>query len=463
MSQPTSNTETLSPKRRAFMNGLRREGIADKAHPYYVRWAEQWTKARGHESESRTRAFFEALVGRGDQIADWQFRQAVDSARMLAMDVLRLDWAKSFNWSSVSDQARSLPSEHRTHARETIRVESVVGDLPSEEESKDLNESQELELTIPVLRKAMRLRKMAIATEQAYVGWNQRFIRFCHQRQKQPARIAGPDAASAYLKYLALERNVAASTQKQALNAMVFLLKQVFGHGEFDLDFHYARQYRRPPVVMTREEVQKVFAHLEDPWKLIAQVMYGSGLRLMEAMRLRVKDVDFGQGTIAIHDGKGGKHRMVPLPRALEGRLEEYLKKAKVWHEHDLAKGAGESHLSESLRRKYPNAAKEWPWQWVFPSATLCEHPHSKRMARYHLHDGSMSRQFMRAVRKAGIPKRVTSHTLRHSFATHLLEAGTDIRTVQDLLGHSDVSTTMIYLHVIRRPGAGAPSPLDLH
>ncbi len=403
-----------------------------------------------------------ALIGSRDQIADWQFRQAVDAARILAMDVLRLEWAKRYNWSSVSDQARNLPIDHRTHARETIRVESVVGDLPTQEQSKDLDESQELELTIPVLRKAMRLRKMAIATEQAYVGWNQRFIRFCHRREQKPARTAGPDGASAYLRYLALERNVAASTQKQALNAMVFLLKQVFGHGEFDLDYHYARQYRRPPVVMTRDEVQRVFAHLEDPWKLIAQVMYGSGLRLMEAMRLRVKDIDFGQGTIAIHDGKGGKHRMVPLPRALEHRLQDYL--AKVRHEHlqQLAAGVGEAHIPESFLGKSPNCATQWIWQWVFPSGVQCQHPRTGKMARYHLHDGSMGRQLRQAVMKTNITKRVTAHTFRHCFATHLLEAGTDIRTVQDLLGHSDVSTTMIYLHVIRRPGAGAPSPLDL-
>lgn len=458
----SSANSGVSPKRRAFIQCLKLERIQEKALPHYIRWAESWSKARGHESLKRTTEYFEALIARGDRIADWQFRQAVDAARVLAMDVMRLDWARDFNWSAMADRARNLPTDHRTHARETIRVESVLADLPSEEESKHLKEPQELELTIPVLRKAMRLRKMAIATEQSYVGWNQRFIRFCHRRQGQPARIAGPDGASAYLKYLALERGVAASTQKQALNAMVFLLKQVFGIGEFQLDYHYARQYRRPPVVMTRDEVKAVFAHLEDPWKLIAQVMYGSGLRLMEAMRLRVKDLDFGQGTIAIHDGKGGKHRMVPLPRALEHRLQDYLAQVRHQHLQHLAAGVGEAHIPESFLRKSPNCATQWIWQWVFPSAVQCAHPETGKMARYHLHDGSMGRQIRHAVMKTGIAKRVTAHTFRHSFATHLLESGTDIRTVQDLLGHSDVSTTMIYLHVIRRPGAGAPSPLDI-
>lgn len=456
-----TNPEATSPKRHAFMVCLERERVAEKAHLHYVRWAEQWLKAKGNESEQRTRDYFDAMCS-GNQLADWQFRQAVEAARILAADVLKLPWASEFNWVAITDRARDLPQDHRTHARETIRVPSVVGDLPAIDEHAKLNEAGELQAVIPILRHAMRLRKMAIATEQSYVGWNERFIRFCHRRHDQPSRNWGPDGASAYLKYLALERGVAASTQKQALNAMVFLLKRVFGIEEFDLDFHYARQYRRPPVVMTRQEVQAVFAHLEDPWKLIAQVMYGSGLRLMEAMRLRVKDIDFGQGTIAIHDGKGGKHRMVPLPRALEHRLQDYL--AQVRHEHlqQLAVGVGEVHIPESYQRKSPNAATQWIWQWVFPSAVQCGHPETGKMARYHLHDGSMGRQLRRAVQKTNIAKRVTSHTFRHSFATHLLESGTDIRTVQDLLGHSDVSTTMIYLHVIRRPGAGAPSPLDL-
>ncbi|MBP7950360.1 MAG: integron integrase [Verrucomicrobiales bacterium] len=251
-------------------------------------------------------------------------------------------------------------------------------------------------------------------------------------------------------------------TQKQALNAMVFLTKSVFGIGEFTLDpITPARGQRRPPVVMTREEGRSVFARLEDPWKLIAQVMYGSGLRLMVAMRLRVKDLDFGQGTIAIHDGKGGKHRVVTLPNALEPRLTRHLARLRENHLQGLAAGAGDCHMPESLLRKWPNASREWGWHWLFPAATLCPHPRTGKFARNHLHDDSMARQIRDAVRKAGIPKRVTSHTLRHSFATHLLESETDIRTVQNLLGHADVSTTMIYLHVMKRPDAGAPSPLD--
>jgi site-specific recombinase XerD len=185
----------------------------------------------------------------------------------------------------------------------------------------------------------------------------------------------------------------------------------------------------------TREEVRCVFAHLEDPWKLIAQVMYGSGLRLMEAMRLRVKDLDFGQGTITIHDGKNGKHRIVTLPAALEERFNHHLSRLREKHLQDLAVGAGDVHMPETLLRKWPNATREWCWQYLFASATLCPHPRTGRIARHHLHETSMQRQFKDAVRKAGIPKRATCHTMRHSFATHLLESGTDIRTVQSLMG----------------------------
>ncbi|MEI7929684.1 MAG: integron integrase, partial [Verrucomicrobiales bacterium] len=407
-------------------------------------------------------AYFDTL-GRSTHLADWQLRQAVDAARILACDVLEIAWASSFDWQGLIDQARSLESNHRTHARETIQVRSEASSLPNPEPGQVPDPEGELVRIIDALRRAIRLKNLAVATEETYVHWNSRFVRFCHQKIGQSPHAAGPPAVTAYLDFLALERNVAPATQKQALNAMAFLVKNVLGIKEFTLDhITPARGQRRPPVVMTREEVRSVFARMEDPWKLIAQLMYGSGLRVMETLRLRVKDLDFGQGTITVHDGKGGKHRVVPLPKALEARLKDHLRIAYEKHLQDLACGAGDVHMPEALLRKWPNATREWAWQYIFPSATLCPHPRTGRFARHHLHEVSLQRQFKEAVRKAAIPKRATCHTMRHSFATHLLESGTDIRTVQSLLGHSSVETTMIYLHVIKRPGAGAFSPLDL-
>ena len=459
---PGSSTSTLSPARQEFIRRIAELSIKPVARDYYVRWAESWTKARGHQSPERTQAYFDAL-GRSAHVADWQFRQAVDAARVLACDVLAIPWASSFDWQGLSDQARSLQPDHRTLARETIRVRADLPPSPTPSPEQVADAETDLRRLIDSLRRMIRIKKMAVATEETYVYWNSRFIRFCHHKLGQSPQIIGPPAITAYLDFLALERNVSPATQKQALNAMAFLMKNVLGIEEFTLDhITPARGQRRPPVVMTRDEVRSVFARLEDPWKLIAQVMYGSGLRLMEAMRLRVKDLDFGQGTITIHDGKGGRHRVVTLPVALEQRLTEHLARLREKHLQDLAVGAGDVHMPEALLRKWPNATREWCWQYQFASATLCPHPRTGRIARHHLHESSMQRQFRDAIRKASIPKRATCHTLRHSFATHLLESGTDIRTVQTLMGHASVETTMIYLHVMKRPGAGGPSPLDL-
>lgn len=464
-----THDQPTSPLRNAFIQRLGQLPIKPTAHPHYVRWAEAWTKARGHQSPERTQAYFDAL-GRSSSIADWQFRQAVDAARILAADIMQLPWSADFPWQAISDQARSLDSDHRTLARESIPVRTslptVAGASPLQAvPGASRSESTEMRAAtlIDSLRRAIRLKNMAVATEETYVYWNRRFIRFCHQKLGQSPETAGPPAITAYLDFLALERNVSPATQKQALNAMAFLMKNVLGVEEFTLDhLTPARGTRRPPVVMTRDEVRSVLAHLEDPWKLAAQLMYGSGLRLMETLRLRVKDLDFGQGTITIHDGKGGRHRVVTLPKALEERLKQYLARLREKHLQDLAVGAGDVHMPEALLRKWPNATREWSWQYLFASATLCPHPRTGRIARHHLHEASMQRQFRDAVRKTGIPKRATCHTMRHSFATHLLESGTDIRTVQSLMGHASVETTMIYLHVIKRPGAGGPSPMDL-
>lgn len=450
---------SLSPARLKFIQRLKMIPIKPAARDYYIRWAESWTKACGHHSARRTREWFDAL-GRSSSIADWQLRQAIDAARILACDIMNIQWAPAFDWQALSDQAKSPEPGHRTRARETITVRA---DLPLPHDPASLPDIQgEVARITDALRRSIRLRNMAMATEETYVHWCARFTRFCLIKLKQTPQAAVPGGITAYLNYLALERHIAPATQKQALNALAFLTKNLLGHPEFTLEnITPACGKRRPPVVMTREEVRSVFARLQDPWKLCAQVMYGSGLRLMEAMRIRVKDLDFGQGTITIHDGKGGKHRIVTLPKALETRLQAHLALLHEKHLQDLAVGAGDVHMPEALQRKWPNACREWCWQYLFPSATLCPHPRTGKVARYHLHDDSMARQLRQGVRKTGIPKRITSHTLRHSFATHLLESGTDIRTVQSLLGHADVSTTMIYLHVMKRPGAGAPSPLD--
>ena len=443
-----------------FEQLLDRRNVPPNRKSYYLRWATTWSATVTSDSQSATEAYFHNL-GHASKLQPWQFEQAIRAVSWLTRDILNLPWATSFDWDGLVDQAVPLEPDHRTIGRETIRMKSVSTVVPSSEPLPKVDD--EVSRLTEELRRAIRLAGHSYATEQTYVQWCIRFTRFCLIRLKQTPQIAGPQAITDYLNYLAIERNVAPATQKQSLNALVFLTRKVFGNGEFTMEKPtHAHSFRHPPVVLTLPEVKSILAQLEDPWKLAAQLMYGSGLRLMETLQLRVKDIDFGQGTIVIHDGKGGKHRVTTLPLALESRLKEHLSKESKNHIIDLAAGYGEVHMPESLGRKYPNASKEWAWQFLFPAATYCPHPRTGKFARYHLHESSMQRQFKDAVRKAHISKHATCHTLRHSFATHLLEKGIDIRTVQDLLGHSDVSTTMIYLHVIKRPGAGGPSPMDL-
>jgi len=451
---------SLAANAEAYFARLKAEGVKPHARPYFARWVEEWTRKVDPNALGSTLAWFEEL-GRTPSLADWQQRQAIHAVRILARDVLHLPWATNFDWQGHADQAKSPDANHRTLLREApapFLTHTTQADLKPAD-----GEAAELASIDKALRRAIRLANLAVATEQTYCHWCVRFTRFCFRRLGKSPAHAGIHAITAYLNYLALERKVAPATQKQAFNALVFLTRNVFKINDFELERPIpASGTRRPPVVMTREEVKAVFGHLQSPWKLAAQLMYGSGLRLMETLRLRVKDLDFGQGTITIHDGKGGKHRVAPLPKSLETILQAHLNQTHDGHLRDLAAGVGDVHIPESLARKYPSAKKEWIWHWIFPSASLCAHPTTGQIARYHLHEDSMARQFRAAVKKSRIPKRATCHTLRHSFATHLLESGTDIRTVQSLLGHADVSTTMIYLHVMKRPGAGAPSPLDL-
>lgn len=460
---------------RRFLSLLEQcSSIPARARPHFARWVRDWQRTGGEASAAATQAWFDSL-GRRPHLSDWQFRQAVGAIELWCREIARSAWAASFDWGSLRDQARQLGSSHRTLLRETTPVASASPrglaspptsapiPPPAQDRREAPGEQAALDDLLMRARRAVRLAGLAIATEQTYLDWIRRFTLFRLRRLRSSAEDLRPESAAAYLEYLALERRVAPSTQRQALNAIIFLMRKVHSIAEFDMNFAPATQGdRRPPTVLSRDEVRRVLNALGDPWRLIAQLLYGSGLRQMEALRLRVKDLDFERGTIAIHDGKGGKHRMVPLPAALENRLKTHLEATHQRWLQDKAAGLGAVHLPESLRRKYPRAAQEWPWQYLFSATTICAHPRTGHLARHHLHEHSMQRQFKQAVDKAALSKRATCHTLRHSFATHLLESGIDIRTVQDLLGHSDVSTTMIYLHVMKRPGAGAPSPLDL-
>ena len=309
------------------------------------------------------------------------------------------------------------------------------------------------------VRDVIRRKHFSIRTEQTYVDWIKRYIFFHGKRH--PNEMAEAEI-TAFLTHLARAGKVAASTQNQALSALLFLYREVLQQNIGWLDqVERAKRPARLPVVLTKDEVRRLFAHLHGTNRLMAGLLYGSGLRLMECMRLRVKDVDLGYLRVTVRDGKGGKDRITMLPVNAAKPLERHLQKVKAQHEQDLEDGFGSVYLPDALERKYPNAAREWMWQYVFPSSRLSIDARSGVRRRHHVEESSLQLGIKRAVRASGIQKPATCHTLRHSFATHLLENGYDIRTVQELLGHKDVSTTMIYTHVLNRPGIGVKSPLD--
>jgi integron integrase len=310
-----------------------------------------------------------------------------------------------------------------------------------------------------LMHDALRSRHYSRRTEQAYCLWVRRFIYFHNVRHPDEM---GEEEINAFVTHLAVDEKVSASTQTQALSALLFMYRNVLGREIGDLSgVIRARKPDRLPVVMTRAEVRTVLECLDaDKW-LMAALMYGSGMRLMECLRMRVQDVDFAHGEIVVRNGKGAKDRVTMLPDALKPPLRDQLERARAVHQSDLVVGWGRVLLPDALDRKYPNAATEWGWQWVFPQDHLSLDPRTGIRRRHHAFDQTFQRALKRAAAKARIAKPVSSHTLRHSFATHLMEAGYDIRTVQELLGHKDVSTTMIYTHVLNRGGRGVVSPLD--
>lgn len=338
-----------------------------------------------------------------------------------------------------------------------VEIDSALGTKQAVDQGKP--SSPVLDSVLADLCVAMQARHYSQRTEQAYSHWVSRFLYF-HQG-RPPAEMAEADI-NRFLTHLAVTEKVSASTQNQALAALLFLYRHVIGRDVGDLGkVIRARKPERLPVVMAREEVKAVLANLTgDKW-LMAAIMYGAGLRLMECLRLRVQDIDVSRNEILVRDGKGAKDRITMLPDSLKVPLQDHLKKAKAVHQRDLAEGWGRVQLPHALDRKYPNAPKDWRWQWVFPQEHRWVNTGTKEQGRHHVDESLVQKAVREAVAKAGLTKRATCHTFRHSFATHLLESGSDIRTIQELLGHRDVKTTMIYTHVLNRGPGGVRSPLD--
>jgi integron integrase len=309
------------------------------------------------------------------------------------------------------------------------------------------------------VRTAMRVRHYSLRTEEAYVSWIRRFILFHNKRH--PADMAEAEI-NRFVSHLAVDRKVSPSTQTQALSAIVFLYRHVLGKEIGELEgLVRARKKTRLPTVLTRSEVAKVLAKLPHKLRLMAGLLYGGGLRQMECIRLRVKDIDFDYRQIVVRDGKGQKDRITMLPEGISKALKTHLKQVRHLHQEDLKRGYGQVYMPFALDRKYPAAARSWSWQYVFPSARLSIDPRTGVRRRHHILAQSLHRALKQAVIDAGIVKTASCHTLRHSFATHLLEDGYDIRTVQELMGHKDVKTTMVYTHVLLRGAGGVKSPMD--
>ena len=418
--------------------------------PFYVNWAKDFADFLPEKSlEDRSRKDIEAFLvdlGKRPTIAPWQVRQAEHALKIL-YEIFLPHYAPEKH-TGVAPVRRHPLQEARTRT-DGLRDRVIPGEV--ERRFSGLIESVKTEV---------RSRHYSYRTETSYLDWIRRFIAF--HDYANPASLDAPAAVKTYLDYLAVEREVTASTQNQALNALVFFYGQVLRKplGEME-EFARAKRPRRLPEVMTRDEVERLLSKMSGITGLMAGLMYGSGLRLMECVRLRVKDIDFAQHQIMVRDGKGQKDRVTMLPERFVAPLKEHLARVKTIYGQDLAQGTADVYIWPALGRKYPNAGKEWIWQYVFPAKSLSVDPRSGKVRRHHINESLVQKAVKEAAAQAAINKQVSCHTLRHSFATHLLEARYDIRTVQELLGHANVVTTMIYTHVLNRPGLVVKSPAD--
>ena len=445
-----------------YRNILLKHKVSQKSQHWYARHVERFIKAleerRLSEVDARTVSAYLDGLGRNPRLEDWQLSQIAHAIQLLFADLVAPSWSSEIDWSKWREAAKTLEPEHATLARDYGQASAAV--LPEKRSTGYLGDirSTHSEL-LQRLANEIRKRQYSIRTEQAYEAWVCRFIAYHGNRSPEEM---GAKEVHGFIEHLVVKGNVAASTQNQALNALVFLYSQVLERPFGDLgQFARAKRPRRLPVVLSRQEAQGLLRQMQGVHRLMAGLLYGSGLRLMECIRLRVQDVDFDYQQLVVRDAKGNKDRVVPLPRRYETPLREHLNSVRDLFEADLEAGAAGVYLPGALARKYPSAQREWGWQYVFPSGKLSVDPRSGVCRRHHMHETVLQRWVKRAAVEAGIPKKVSCHSLRHSFATHLLEAGYDIRTVQELLGHADVSTTMIYTHVLNKPGLSVQSPAD--
>jgi integron integrase len=409
---------------------LSRSLVPAKNAPFYAHWVSRFlgfsNRNQDLGSDLMVQKFLNQLKTQ-KKIADWQIKQA--------------------------EEALKLYFHHFPDGKNSV----ISPDVP---QKKPMDVSK----VLSDMRQAIRIKHYSYSTERSYLEWAERFMDYTSKVKKKDVRVAGLDTVDVkdFLSYLALTRKVSSSTQNQAFNALLFLFRDVLKKELGDLSKTVrAKRGQKLPVVLSQEEVQSMFKHVKGLNLLILQLLYGSGLRLLELARLRVKDLDFSQNLIFVRGSKGDKDRTTILPQMVKDILKGHMDEVKLLHDKDLAGGYGEVYLPDALERKYPSAAKEWGWQYVFPSSKLSVDPRSGKIRRHHITEKTIQNAMKEAMKKAGIVKHASVHTLRHCFATHLLMNGVNIREIQNLLGHKHVETTMIYTHVVRDMVNVPQSPLD--
>ena len=438
MSRQTEHLKVDDSFWQSYENCLIQVGI----NPGQVRWHRNWCHQFLEYLDGQplagclpgnVSAFLDTLR-RYPALQGWQVSQARTALWYLFHDLLKVSWTEGYKGPA-----------HKS--------------FPGKDPAIRPKLSSAHQATLAKLRSTLKGRQYAWRTIVAYLDWATRFLAFYPHRQLEDLDAT---AVKVFLTDLVEAHNVAVNTQKQALNALVFLFQESEGRplGDFS-DFTRARKPVKIPVVLSRNEVTVLLLELSPPFSLMANLLYGAGLRLLEVLRLRIKDIDFDRGQILVRDGKGRKDRATMLPAGCREPLARQIAETRRIHADDLARNCGEVWLPAALGKKYPRAGRDWRWQYVFPATRVHYDPETGRSGRHHFHESALQRAVREAGRRCGLSKTVTPHTLRHSFATHLLESGYDIRTVQELLGHSDVSTTMIYTHVLNRGGQGVISPLD--